>query len=160
MFRLVHIVSAIAKPAFVEYANKFEVNAMDYYKRNGTIEGYSEGKMKELRVPGIRGDRFMKAAVGGTKQWTTQIQAISATSIIVKYTVADIFGAGREDADRTLIGWDTKYGRVVGTTFPGLGSMYWLQNNSAHFYPNEPGIKEKYTPFLWTSDIIRENHKR
>jgi hypothetical protein len=136
--------SVIAKEtSFIDYRTKFERAACDYYNQKGSIEGFDFGReMAELGTPSLTGAFYAKAVIGGTKQWSTQIQAISSTRITVKYTVTDIFGAGTEDANRLWVG---------PFNYPGLSSMYWLQHNSAHYYPE---YKNNYRPFVWSAEIL------
>jgi hypothetical protein len=82
----------------------------------------------------------MHTIMGGTQQFDAQIQHISATSIQVQYTIWDHFGAGRNDATRSL---------------PGLPSMYWLQHNSVNSGQGSTNIANMYKPFIWGITVFR-----
>ena len=125
-------------PAFTNLANIFELSALAYYARNKTIEGFKGGDvLKNLGNPYIKDKWFMYTVLGGTQQWNAQITRITANEIRVRYTVYDRFGAGTDDATSRL---------------PGLPSLYWLQHNSAQYYPS---TSKMFTPFTWSITVNR-----
>ena len=124
-----------ADPNFKDYATKFEAEALKYFNNNKTLEGF-DGKdlMNALGKPYIKDAIFMYTVMGGTQKWKATITSVSSTDIKVSYQVYDRFGAGTDDATRSL---------------PGLSSLYWLQHNS-----HQHGASwSKYAPFTWSIKV-------
>ena len=125
-------------PAFTELAQSFEQQALSYYNSKGTLEGFNGTQvLQKLGMPYIKDTWYMHTVMGGTQQWNAQIAQITASQVKVRYMVWDHFGAGIDDAQSKL---------------PGLSSLYWLQHNSAHYYPTTSG---NYAPFNWNIRVNR-----
>lgn len=123
---------------FIKFANKFEASALEYYRANGSLDGFVGEDYLKPRVQfssNSGASLTLQTLYGGTQGVSATITKVTATQIQVTYRICDVFGAGKSDASR----WK----------FPGLQSMYILQ----HYRNLTSENKNYFKPFFWSTEI-------
>ncbi|MDJ1495012.1 hypothetical protein QNI19_18885 [Cytophagaceae bacterium DM2B3-1] len=114
-------------------ARDFENQALAHFSSNHTLDGFVGGR--QLAPPNFRSfteNAFLAITIGGTQGVKVEIRLVNSHQIRVRYTIYDVFGAGRNDATGRLI------------PIPGLQSMFELQ----HYRNTRPNTRNLYRPFL------------